>query len=907
MRVVRRRRYGAVLLLTVFSGLAVAGAAGGSAAGADDCSGVTRSGATTRIASPSGRPVVAYAVAPTNPSRLFVTDGRVIDRSLDGGCTWRTVYTAATIIAPQRTPLGSVVEVGDRIAQLVVAHSASPPRDVVYATLSPCRATATVSVVPGCGVVVSQNDGASWRSDWFVDAASLAMPPLAPLSIDALAVAPSDPNRVYLLVNTPTSVQLYASTDAARSWTLRSWNAASPPLAVDPLYPDQLWAGGEAGLLHSLNGGSTWIAAPGVSGKSIVLDVARRAGRAAVVTVAYTGGGVLQSSNGGTAWKPMKRAPAQVTSIAHGSQPGDLAVTTDPAGPSAGAPFVYSPARGWARIPGAFRQTAASAGQLTPEAFFFADPNSPPAILEYTPPFQPAAASGPNEFQGGAQLGNADGSPRSCYTGPSKNYAPSPPGPVTPAPLGQGPILVDNTDTGCLVSFDRYGRGRLVMQAPPYAEGVALTFDQQLIITTRFSGELTRTALPKPVFTVLDANIPNVEGPSFDQRGNLYVTDNQHNFIYKYPYPQYPGQPRELVWALGPTEFIEDTRIAPPRSPFAGDLFVEYHARRSSSTNNNPNAIAVFAPSGRGWRRLPDFAQLPAGFVSLGMAFLPDGSLLVPDFTGSGTVLRYPPTGGTPTTFATVGTNNGQYAFAKIDVTAAGYVYVSAIDVKGAGAAPNLDLKEGAPLQAGGALGTRNAIVRFDPAGNRMLPDFTENLSAPVGIAVPNVITGLPLQLPRLSRPAPPRGLLAAGAPPAPPPAQPVAGPAVGPAAVPAPLPAPAPGAAPAGQGQPQANPAGNAQPVPQPGLVIQQEPRVQVAVAQANRPNLEAQQDQAMTVLRTPAPSGDAADVVFLLAGSVVLLGCATRLNQLRQPQPVRADAVTMPRLRRNHFKGMR
>lgn len=852
--------------------------------------------------------MVAYAVEPTNPSRIFVTDGRVIDRSLDGGCTWRTVYTAATIIAPETTPRG-VGGIGNRIAQLVVAHSASPPRDVVYATLSPCRATATVAGVPGCGVVVSQDDGTSWRSDWSVDPGSLAMPPLAPISIDALAVAPSDPNRVYLLVNTPTSLQLYVSTDAARSWTLRSWNAASPPLAVDPMYADQLWAGGEAGLLHSLNGGSTWIATPGVSGKSIVLDVARRAGRAAVVTVAYRGGGsVLQSSNGGTSWAPMKRAPAQVTSIAHGSQPGNLAVTSDPSSPSAGAPFVYSPGRGWARIPGAFRQTAATAGQLTPETFFFADPNSPPAILAYTPPFQPTATSGSNEFQGGAQLGNADGSPRSCYTGPGKNYAPSPPGPITPAPLGQGLILVDNTDTGCVVSFDRWGRSRVVMQAPPYAEGVALTFDQQLIITTRFSGELTRTALPKPVFTVLDADIPNVEGPSFDRQGNLYVGNNRDNIVYKYPYPQYPGQPREVVWAFGPKRFIEDIRVAPPRSPFAGDLFVEYRAPGASSTNPNPNAIAVLAPSGRGWRRLPDFAQLPAGFTSLGMAFLPDGSLLVPDYTGSGRVLRYPPTGGTPTTFATVGTNNGQYAFVKIDVTAAGYVYVSAVAGQGAAASPNLDVKDGAPLQAGGAVGTRNAIVRFDPAGNRMLPDFTENLSVPVGIAVPNVITGLPQQLPRLSRPAPPRGLLAPGAPPAPPPpAHPVAGPAVGPAAVPALLPAPAPGAAPAGQGQPQANPVGNTQPVPQPGLVIQQEPRVQVAVAQANRPHLEAQQDHPMTVLRTPASSGDPAEVAFLLAGSIVVLGCATRLNQLRQPQPLRADAVTMPRLRRNRFKGMR
>ena len=61
-------------------------------------------------------------------------------------------------------------------------------------------------------------------------------------------------------------------------------------------------------------------------------------------------------------------------------------------------------------------------------------------------------------------------------------------------------------------------------------------------------------------------------------------------------------------------------------------------------------------------------------------------------------------------------------------------------------------------------IGTRNAIVRFDPSGRRMLPDFTEDLSDPVGVAVPNVITGLPQLLPPLPRAQ--RALLAAELPP---------------------------------------------------------------------------------------------------------------------------------------------
>ena len=907
MQPTRRRRRSASALVAVGVVLSLATLGATQDANAQPCSGLTRTGPVTRIAMPHQMMPKTYAVDPYDPARMFASDGQDIERSLDGGCSWTDVYSTGGTV-PHEVPTVGAVPYLDTVAQVVVPGATGGRRNgIVYASISPCLAGKVVAAAPGCQMLVSNDNGVHWRlSGTGVSPVPDAAPgfPADVEAIDAIAASAAAPSQVYLLVELSTGARaLYASTDTGQSWTQVS-TTSLPPLGVDPETPGSVWTGASNGLMHSVDGGRTWTHVAISSGASRI-DIAHPHGRPATITVSYLDGGMLQSRNNGATFAPLAGPPAGVTSIGHSTTAGDLVVTTETSGSAAGAPYLFSGGT-WSRIPDLFREELASGSSVTPERFYLADPNSPPSIVVYTPPRDGVGATGPDNIQGAGALGPTSGDPRSCYRGPGVEQTPDQ-ATTTPewAPAGEGPILVDNFTSGCLVAFDRFGHSKVVMQAPAWSEGVTLTFDKQLVITTRFSSELTVTQLPGAVYSVLDANIQNVEGPTFDRHGNLFVEDNQSNVVFEYPYPQYPGEPRQAVWSFGASHFLEDVKVAPPQSPFAGDLFVQYYSGSTSTSDRNPDAIAVLEPTRHGWRRIADFAHLPPKIASAGLAFMPDGSLLVPDYHGSGVILRYSPDGKTVTPFATVGAQSeqdGVYSFAKIDVTASGYVYVSAIVNGGAACGPDAEPQDGLPVKCDYMVGTRNAIVRFDPLGRRMLPDFTENITGPVGIAVPNVITGLPQILPPVP-PVPPTGLVVAGSHPLPPLHQPVPGSATAPAPGPAPVPGAAPGVAPAAQAQAQGNPVGQAQPVAQLAAVTQQETRVQVAVAQADRTEAVSAENS-MTALR-PRRGGRSGAPVFgaLLAGSVVLLGCSTVMRNRSRPQLARATAPDVrgaPRRRR-------
>ena len=860
------------------------------------CPGVTRAGEITRIASPTGRALTTYGVDPSNGRRLFVSDGETIQRSLDGGCSWTVVYSV--------DKLGS--EVADSVTQIVVS-APHHNRRLVYALVqSPCTAEACGPIklagrVPGSALLVSEDNGRTWRNSFAVGA--IGLPPMDAASVEGVAIAPSDPNYVYLLI-TPygyTTEELYRSADAGRTWALQSTSPAWP-LAVDPTNANKLWAAeftnelnsAQSGnvLLHSVDGGVTWQMVPEVSGAISTITVAHRPGKLAKIAVGYSSGGLVQSHDGGRLWAPTIGAPSPVTSLAYGAH-GHIVITTGDQGTSAGAPFVYS--RGsWRRINGVFRESQVSVLRGRPETYFFNSPSAPLGLLRYTIKGPVVDQGGPVNIQGGAQLGRTEASTRGCARGGRTK------GPVEPAPPGTGPIIVDNFLTGCLVELDRFGHARVVTKTPTYSEGIALTFDKQVVITTRFSNILTRTLLPDTAYTVLDANIPHVEGPAFDRYGNLYVVNNDNdnaNTVYQYPFPQYPGQSPVPVWTFGPAHFTEDIRIAPPQSPFAGDLFVQYYAEHDNCDMCNPDAIAVLHPTERGWRRLPDFAHFPSngrgvGIESLGMAFMPDGSLLVPDYTGTGTILRYSPNGKIATTFASVGTNSGQYFFTKIDVAADGYVYVTASGGTSRGPSGDPDLQ----TSEGGVVG----VVRFTPTGRRMLPDFTAGLTFPVGIAVPNVITGLPQILTNPPVTRTPRAVAEVAPPPPPPPiAQPGPAPA---AAIPAaaPMAVAAPGAAPAAQAQAQANPVAQPMAGTQAVTVEQEQVRTQVAVALADGAPAAAL-DHPMTTYRARRNDGPSTSTAAfaLFASGAVALACATRMTRSR-PQVALARPGLPPQRRR-------
>lgn len=157
-------------------------------------------------------------------------------------------------------------------------------------------------------------------------------------SIGAIAVAPSDPNIVY--VGSGEGLQrpdlaigdgIYKSTDAGTTWThlgLRDTQQI-PQVVVDPKNPNRLFvaalghpygANEERGIFRSIDGGKTFdkvlYKGPDVGGKDVDIDPSNpdiiyatlweaRQGPWENGAWSGNGGGVFKSTDGGTTWKPL--------------------------------------------------------------------------------------------------------------------------------------------------------------------------------------------------------------------------------------------------------------------------------------------------------------------------------------------------------------------------------------------------------------------------------------------------------------------------------------------------------------------------------------------------------------------------------------------------------------------------
>ena len=177
-------------------------------------------------------------------------------------------------------------------------------------------------------------------------------------SIGAIAVAPSDPNIVYVasgegLQRPDLSVGdgIYKSTDAGRSWThlgLRDGQQI-PQIIVDPRNPDRVFAAvlghpygpnGERGIYRSLDGGKTFdrvlFKDENTGGSELAFDPSNpdivyaglwesRQGPWENAEWHGTGGGLFKSTDGGTTWRKIDvvAAPDAVVQINLGIAPSE--------------------------------------------------------------------------------------------------------------------------------------------------------------------------------------------------------------------------------------------------------------------------------------------------------------------------------------------------------------------------------------------------------------------------------------------------------------------------------------------------------------------------------------------------------------------------------------------------------
>ena len=298
-------------------------------------------GGWTRIVAPqfpSGSPVItAYAVEPSLPDRMFVTNGVSLMRSEDAGCEWAQVWSVGDL------PIGQGLAGQAAIRSIEIAPSQGVGGDVYL----------VVSDLAGSGpphVIVSRDGGEKWTS------ADVGLPPSG--TPKELLIAPSKPDVMYLwveqaptLLNGTSPSTVFVTRDGGATWLLSSdvTKAAAPPppftdIAVDPIVPESLWAATRSGLFRSRDGGGSWSAIPEVTDVLNLLDVIHVPGYPARVLAfeaegssvnQYRTGGpsVHWSDDDGATWNVYSTPGSSVvTSVAHGRGMDDIVLSLDGSG-----------------------------------------------------------------------------------------------------------------------------------------------------------------------------------------------------------------------------------------------------------------------------------------------------------------------------------------------------------------------------------------------------------------------------------------------------------------------------------------------------------------------------------------------------------------------------------------------
>ena len=236
----------------------------------------TPSQLTWRDLGPGDAIVDALAINPDKPSMLYAGTTDSIYKSLDGGETWRQIYSYD---ANESEFIKTLV------INLFDTH-------IMYAA------------VYGRGILKSTNTGESWVA---VNGG------LNDYKVLALMMDPSDPDILY----TGTLSGVYRSTDAGNIWKPLNQGLKSGQinaLAIDPTDPAVVYAGhNQEGVYKSVDGGASWKKMSG--GLNIMVGDMQAPAPTWVNVLAidpsnsdilYLGGyGVFKSIDGGHNWQPI--------------------------------------------------------------------------------------------------------------------------------------------------------------------------------------------------------------------------------------------------------------------------------------------------------------------------------------------------------------------------------------------------------------------------------------------------------------------------------------------------------------------------------------------------------------------------------------------------------------------------
>ncbi|HST10469.1 MAG TPA: hypothetical protein VLL05_08820 [Terriglobales bacterium] len=247
--------------------------------------------------------IAAILVDPKDPTRLFVAAvghpygpnaERGIYRSLDGGESWEKVLSKNDDVG------GADLAFDPRNTQTIYG--------VLWASRRPPWTTGNSYGAAGSGLYKSEDGGKTWRE------LTKGLPSGRDLGRIGLAIAPSDPKRMYAMVQSGSAGGVYRSDDSGESWTRvnseervcgRGDDFAF--IRVHPNDPDTVFVPNTS-TYRSTDGGRTFTAIKGAPGGDDYHTVWINPENTQIIALA-SDQGVTISVNGGDTWSSWYNQP----------------------------------------------------------------------------------------------------------------------------------------------------------------------------------------------------------------------------------------------------------------------------------------------------------------------------------------------------------------------------------------------------------------------------------------------------------------------------------------------------------------------------------------------------------------------------------------------------------------------